>query len=87
MTKWESKYTTLSYESATLLEGHIYCKGNVDTAVATVRAIDGTPFQNVTKIALKPGFGGDATRIQIYAYGAGFVSGHSLGVDLMVHHK
>lgn len=87
MTKWESKYVTLSYASATLMEGHIYCKGNVDTAVATVRAIDGTPFQNVTKIALKPGFGGDATRIQIYAYGAGFVSGHSLGVDLMVHHK
>ena len=87
MTKWESKYTTLSYKSATLMEGHIYCKGNVDTAVATVRAIDGTPCSAVKNVCLKPNFGGDPTRIQIYAYGTGFVSGHVLGVDLIVHHK
>lgn len=87
MTKWESKYATLSYKSATLMEGQVHCAGNVNTAVATIRAIDGTPYSAVKIICLKPAFGGDPTRIQIYAYGTGFVSGHVLGVDLIVHHK
>lgn len=87
MTKWESKYTTLSYKSATLMEGQVHCAGNVNNAVATIRAVNGTPYSAVKNISLQPNFGGDPTCIKVYAYGTGFVSGHVLGVDLIVHHK
>lgn len=87
MAKWESKLVTLSYKSATLLEGQVHCAGNVNIAVATVRAVNGTPYSAVKNVCLKPAFGDDPTCIKIYAYGTGFVSGHVLAVDLIVHHK
>lgn len=85
--KWEAHYVVLSYISATRMEGYIYCSGPVDVAVATVRAIDGTPFQNIARVFLRPNAFGAAERINIYVEGTGFIAGHVLGIDILAKLK
>ena len=73
----------LSYSSATELVGYAYCGANVIQAIATMNLKDSTPYKQVTSIVTEIGSHSTPSRVEIHAYGTGFVSGHVLKVSLM----
>ena len=78
------KTATLSYQSATELNGYIYCGAKVLAATATIVYTSSTPMKQVTSLVVEPGSHSTPTRCEIYAYGSGFVSGHVLSVNVIV---
>lgn len=73
---------SLSYYKENELNGYVYCGGTVLAAVASIVYKDSTPMKQVTALVTKPGTIA-STRIDISAYGSGFVSGHVLDVDVI----
>lgn len=77
---------TLNYASGTLLRGnHYFVEGAVAGAVATIINQTDTPINQVTSIAIGTRYGGADNRVDIYANGTGFVSGHVLRVFCMAY--
>lgn len=74
------KHVTLKYSTSTVLRGYVTFDGRVDDAIATVEYAAGTPVNQINCLAVEPGYGNNTSRVEIYAYGSGFVSGHVLDV-------
>lgn len=81
--KIECKQVTLSYSNATSMRGYTLFSGRVLCAVATMEARSATPTANTDNVYVETGFGGTASRVEIYTKGSGYVSGHSLAVNIM----
>lgn len=77
------KRITLNYYNATELNGYVYCGAKVLAAVASIVYKDSTPMQQVNALVTKPGTIA-STRVDVSAFGTGFVSGHVLSVDIIV---
>ena len=78
------KRIILSYETATSLSGYAYCGGNVIAANATIIYQASTPIDQVDRIYITIGAYGAPGRINVYAQGSGFISGHVLAVDAII---
>ena len=78
------KRIILSYETATSLSGYAYCGGNVIAANATIIYQTSTPIDQVDRIYITIGAYGAPGRINVYAQGSGFISGHVLAVDAII---
>jgi hypothetical protein len=78
------KRIILSYETATSLSGYAYCGGNVIAANATIIYQTSTPIDQVDRIYITVGAYGAPGRINVYAQGSGFISGHVLAVDAII---
>lgn len=81
--KIAAKHVTLTYSTNTVLRGYVHFEGRVTEAFACVEQNSGTPTAQVTSIVVQPGYGGTASRVEIYANGTGFVSGHVLDIFCM----
>lgn len=72
---------TLSYETSSALRGnHYFSEGTVIAAVATPINISGTPVDDISGLGVGTGHGGAKNRVDIWAYGSGFLTGHVLSV-------
>lgn len=80
MAHLETRIVTLSYNSSTNLYGYVYFNGTVQHAVANVLVRANTPYSQVNNVALELGAHSVGGRIDINAYGTGFVNGHVLSV-------
>ena len=81
--KITAKHITLKYAANNVLRGYVHFDGHVTEAFACIEHNSGTPTTQVTSIVVQPGYGGTDSRVEIYANGAGFVSGHVLDVFCM----
>lgn len=74
---------SLSYASATEMTGYAYCGARVLQAVACIEVGTNTPYKQVTATVVEVGAYNVSSRVQIHAYGSGFVSGHVLKASLI----
>lgn len=74
---------SLSYSSATLLRGYKLFNGDLISAVATIESVSGTPYSQVARVLTDLAYGGAKNRLEVYAEGSGFVSGHVLQVNVI----
>jgi hypothetical protein len=70
----------LVYADSSTLHESVYLSGAITCVTLTMRNTAGTPFDNVTRLYAGPN---EYTtgRLDVYAKGSGFVSGHVLQVD------
>lgn len=78
--KLVSGYISAQYSSASMLRGYVMLGGKIKSAVATIGSWPGTPTSNVNRIIVEPNYSNTDGRLEIYAEGTGFVSGHNLRV-------
>ena len=64
------------------MEGYQYFTNTILAAVATLEHNSGTPTNQVERIIVDGNYGQNG-RVQVYAEGAGFVSGHVLLVNVI----
>ena len=84
--KFPSNYHTeyaqigLAYSTATEMRGNQYFTGKILSAVATLEHTAGTPTSQVDRVIVDCNYGQNG-RLEVYAQGAGFVSGHNLIIN------
>lgn len=81
--KIEYKQITLTYNNATSLSGHNYFSGKILCAVVTGVVKPSTPIASTDNIYIDQGYQGYDNLVQVYTKGTGYVSGHSLAVNIM----
>ena len=72
----------LDYSSATEMRGNQYFTGTILSAVATIEHTAGTPSNQVDRVIVDCNYGQNG-RLEVYAQGGGFVSGHSLIINVI----
>lgn len=79
---FEYAQVNMSYSNSTTMEGYQYFTNTILAAVATLEHNSGTPTNQVERIIVDGNYGQNG-RVQVYAEGAGFVSGHVLLVNVI----
>ena len=75
---------SLSYANDTQLQGYHYFTGyELILVVATIEAQPSTPYNAINRLYVDTKFNGDKTRLQVYAEGPKFVSGHVLKTNVI----
>ena len=72
----------MSYSSATEMRGYQYFTGTILSAVATIEHTAGTPSNQVDRVIVDCNYGQNG-RLEVYAQGSGFVSGHNLIINVV----
>lgn len=73
---------SMNYSSATEMRGNQYFTGKILSAVATIEHTAGTPSNQVDRIIVDCNYGQNG-RLEVYVQGGGFVSGHSLIINVI----
>lgn len=79
----ETKTVLLSYASPTLLRGYALFNSKIISAAATIEDRQNTPVLQTENVYTDVGYAGTETRVEIYAKGANYVSGHILAVHVL----
>lgn len=79
----ETKTVLLSYASPTLLRGYALFDSKIISAAATIEDRQNTPVLQTENVYTDVGYAGTETRVEIYAKGANYVSGHILAVHVL----
>lgn len=72
----------MDYSSATEMRGNHYFTGTILSAAATLEHTAGTPTNQVDRVIVDCNYGQNG-RLEVYAQGAGFVSGHNLIINVV----
>ena len=73
---------SMAYSSSTEMRGNQYFTGKILSAVATIESTAGTPSNQVDRVIVDCNYGQNG-RLEVYAQGGGFVSGHSLIINVI----
>ena len=79
----ETKTVLLSYASPTLLRGYALFNSKIISVAATIEDRQNTPVLQTENVYTDVGYAGTETRVEIYAKGANYVSGHILAVHVL----
>lgn len=74
---------TLSYANSACLRGYALFGDKVVSATATVEDQKSTPVTQTENVYVDVGFAGTETRVEVYAKGSGYVTGHVLDVHII----
>ena len=72
----------MAYSSSTEMRGNQYFTGTILSAVATIEHTAGTPTNQVDRVIVDCNYGQNG-RLEVYVQGGGFVSGHSLIINVI----
>ena len=78
-----TKTVNLSYASSTMLRGYALFDGEVISATATIEDQKSTPVLQTDNVYTDVGYGQTGNRVEVYAKGANYVSGHLLRVHVL----
>lgn len=81
--RYKYENITLSYSSSTRMQGNMYCGANVLSAQATMLYQASTPYTQVDRIWIHVQSYDTGSRLDVFAEGSGFVSGHVLKVAVL----
>lgn len=78
-----TKTVNLSYASSTMLRGYALFDGEVISATATIEDQKSTPVLQTDNVYTDVGYGQTGNRVEVYAKGENYISGHLLQVHVL----